>query len=51
MILQYLAGRIERIEELEQERLRLDGRRNGGEHFYNDFLWNEYQVYATLGGL
>ena len=51
MILQYLAGRIDTIAELEQERLRLDGRQDSDEHFYNDFLWNKYQGYATPGGL
>jgi len=51
MILQYLAGRIDTIAELEQERLRLDGRGDSDEHFYNDFLWNKYQGYATPGSL
>ncbi|MBQ6804282.1 MAG: beta-N-acetylhexosaminidase [Clostridia bacterium] len=51
MILEYLAGKIEKIDELEEVRLRHDGRAVSEEHFNGDFLWNQYQTIATTGGL
>jgi len=50
-LLQYLSGSIDRIEELEEERLRFDCRNESTEHFNSDFLWNHYQAYATPGAL
>ena len=47
-ILAYLAGGLDRIEELEAERLRLDGKPGGTEpRFQGKFLWMQYQTYAT----
>lgn len=48
-IRQYLAGEIEMIDTLEEERLRFDCLRTSQEHFLNDFLWNKYQAIATTG--
>ena len=48
-IRQYLAGEIDTIDTLEEERLRFDCRRTSQEHFLNDFLWNKYQAIATTG--
>ena len=47
----YLEGKEERIEELEQERLRLDGRQDGKTPAtdYDRFLWRGYVDYATAG--
>ena len=49
----YLAGEIFHIEELEAERLRLDGRmeENAGPRFHNRFLWMQYPTYATANKL
>jgi len=47
-ILAYLAGDLEIIEELEAERLRLDGKPAATEpRFAGKFLWMQYQTYAT----
>ena len=46
---EYLDGKIEHIEELEEERLRLDGVLNGDDvpRFHGGFLWIKYQGIAT----
>lgn len=45
----YLNGEISRLEELEEERLRLDGRIEGNAEprFHSRFLWMRYQTYTT----
>lgn len=44
----YLAGEISQIEELEEERLRLDGAfNNDAPRFHKRFLWLNYQDYAS----
>ena len=44
----YLQGRIGQIEELEEERLRLDGQPGDQEpRFNNRFLWMKYRYFAT----
>ena len=45
-ILAYLAGELERIEELECERLRLSGG-PGGNPFDGNFFWHVYRTFAT----
>ncbi len=45
-IVAYLDGRIDRIEELEAERLRIDCTSDDANRF-NGFLWNGYQTIAT----
>ena len=49
----YLAGELSNIEELEAERLRLDGRteENAEPRFHNRFLWMQYPTYATANKL
>lgn len=49
----YLKGEIERIEELEEERLRLDGRLGDDvtPRFHGRFLWMKYQTYTTASVL
>ena len=50
-ISQYLAGEIERIAELEEERLRYDGR-DGDENLFTDRLfWYGYREFTTAGAL
>ncbi len=49
-ILAFLAGEIDKIEELEEERLRYDCR-GDGEPFGGDFLWYMYQRLATVSKL
>ena len=50
LIHQYLNGEIEKIEELEEERLRIDGRvgENAGPGFDQRFWWRRYSVYASV---
>lgn len=45
----YLDGKIERIEELEEPRLRMDGQTDGNDvpRFHEWFLWMGYRDYAT----
>jgi len=49
----YLAGDIDSIEELEAERLRLDGQTapDAQPPFHNRFLWMQYPTYATANRL
>ena len=49
----YLAGEIVHIEELEADRLRLDGQLadDAEPRFHGRFLWTKYQTYATAGML
>ncbi|MBQ7321636.1 MAG: beta-N-acetylhexosaminidase [Clostridia bacterium] len=46
---EYLGCSISQIEELEEERLRLDGKleENADPRFHSRFLWMRYQTYAT----
>ena len=50
MISDYLSGSIDKIDELEQPRLRFDCREDG-QPFGDDFLWYKYQAFATVGVL
>ena len=45
----YLNGEISRLEELEEERLRLDGKldEDAAPRFHSRFLWMRYQFYTT----
>lgn len=45
----YLSKRVNRIEELEESRLRFDGTNESDPHFSNRFLWAEYRAIATAG--
>ena len=46
----YLSGNIEKIDELEQPRLRFDCKQDGLP-FGGDFLWYQYPSFATAGAL
>ena len=50
VLLDYLAGNITKIDELEQPRLRFDCREDG-QPFGGNFLWNQYPLFVTAGGL
>jgi hypothetical protein len=47
----YLSGEIDSIEELQEERLRLDGQlcENAEPRFHSRFLWMGYTTYASAG--
>ena len=47
----YLAGTLDRIEELEEERLRADGMPEDAEPFGGYFNWHRYASNATAGVL
>ena len=46
-ILSYLGGECDRLEELEEERLRIDCASEGADPFNNQFLWRSYPSIAT----
>jgi len=50
-ILDYLAGKTDRLEELEAERLTIDGTTGGSPNIGGSFLWNGYTTIATANKL
>ncbi len=48
-ICQYISGEVQKIEELESDRLRIDGTDNPNSILGNHILWRSYQSYVTAG--
>ena len=48
-LVDYLSGTVQRLEELEAERLRIDGTNNPDTILGDHMLWRSYQSYVTAG--
>lgn len=46
-ILAYLSGEVDRLDELEEKRLRFDGAPDGAPRFIEPFFWKRYAMVAT----